>query len=143
MASALCLNPDRPLIRHRPIYAIPCDERYFVEVRSWYPSYRGAADYITSTRCRRIGLWTGWNDWEYPLWAFLRDRSRDAVEIRHVQVANASATMARTERSAFSPCVLVYVKHWGSRSTFRIPTGFARVWQKDSITIFRPVMSEP
>src|SRR4029079_17605623 len=85
----LFLNPDRPLVRHRPIYAIPRDERYFVEVRRLYPSYRAATDYIVSTGCHRIGMWSGWNDWEYPLWALLRNRSFD-VEIRHVQVESAS-----------------------------------------------------
>jgi len=38
---------------------IPRDERYFVEVQGWYPSYRSAAGYIAATGCRQIGLWTG------------------------------------------------------------------------------------
>lgn len=139
----LFLNPDRSLVRHRPVYAIPRDERYFVEVRGKYPSYRGAADYIVAAGCRRIGLWVGWNEWEYPLWALLRNRSLDGVEIRHVQVANASARMTHTESSGFSPCMLVSVRNWPTLGSFKIPPDFARVWQKDSIAIFRPVMSEP
>lgn len=139
----LFLNPDRPLIRHRPVYAIPRDERYFVEVRGLYPSYRGAADYIAATGCRRIGLWTGWNDWEYPLWAFLNDRSLDRAEIRHVQVTNVSARMTNAEQDGFVPCVLVYVRNWPDKSSFRVPAGFARAWQKDSITVFRPLEFPP
>jgi hypothetical protein len=139
---SLFLNPDRSLIRHRPIYAMPRDERYFVEVRGLYPSYRAAADYIASTRCRQIGLWVDWNDWEYPLWALLRNRSLE-VEIRHVQVENPSARMTRTERSGFVPCVLVYMKNWTDKTSFRIPTGFAKAWQQDSITVFRPLGFPP
>jgi hypothetical protein len=136
---ALLLNPDRPLIRHRPVYAIPREERYFVEVLSKYPSYRGAADYITAAGCRRIGLWVGWNDWEYPFWALLRDRSFDGAEIRHVQVVNKSATMSHTEGGAFSPCILIAVKTTDARGSLKVPPDFTRVWQKDSIEIFRPV----
>lgn len=80
---------------------------------------------------------------EYPLWALLRNRSLDGMEIRHVQVANASARMTRTERGGFSPCMFVSLKNWGARASLKIPLGFARVWQKDSITIFRPVMDGP
>ena len=144
----LFLNPDRSLVRHHPVYEIPRPERYFVEVSNKYQSYRGAADYIAAAGCRQIALWTGWNDWEYPLWALLRDRSFH-VEIRHVQVANASARMAHTERSQFSPCMIVSVKNWDQRGTLKVPTGFSRVWQKDSIMIFGPAtgltssMSQP
>jgi len=138
----LFLNPDRPLIRHRPIYAIPRDERYFVEVRRLYPLYRAATDYITSTGCHRLGLWTGWNDWEYPLWALLRNQSFD-VEIRHVQVTTPSAHLTDTERSGFTPCALVSIKNWATSVPFQPPTGFARTWQKDSISIFRPVTDLP
>jgi len=135
---ALFLNPDRPLLRHRPVYAIPRDERYFAEVRSKFLPYRHAADYIAASGCRRIGLWIGWNDWEYPLWAFLQDRSLGRVVIRHVQVTNKSSRARQPERSAFSPCIFVSVNNWGERWAFSIPAGFDRVWQQDSIVIFRP-----
>lgn len=137
----LLLNPDRPLIRHRPIYAMPRDERYFVESRGLYPAYRAATDYITSSGCHRIGLWTGWNDWEYPLWALLRNRSFD-VEIRHVQVTQASARATGAERGDFTPCMLVALRNWGTQGSFITPKNFARTWQQDSIKIFRPVISD-
>jgi hypothetical protein len=137
----LLLNPDRSLIRHRPIYAIPRDERYFVESRGLYRSYRAATDYIASTGCHQIGLWTGWNEWEYPLWALLRNRSFD-VEIRHVQVTTASAQMIDAERGDFTPCMLVAIRNWNTQGSFVTPKGFARTWQQDSIKIFRPVISD-
>jgi hypothetical protein len=136
----LLLNPDRPLIRHRPVYAMPRDERYFVESRGLYPSYRAATDYITSTGCHRIGFWSGWNEWEYPLWALLRNRSF-AVEIRHVQVTTASARMTATERSGFTPCMLIAIRNWPTQGSFIIPKDFAPTWQQDSIRIFQPVVS--
>lgn len=95
-------NATRP-IDGRALYAtLPREQHYFIKRPSLFEEYRDAAKGIIAIGCQRVGLLSGSNSWEYPLWVMLRNRGFEGT-ITHETVRNISATLAvRSER----PCAM-------------------------------------
>jgi hypothetical protein len=66
-----------------------------------------AVEVLGDVRCQRVGLVRGGNDWEYPVWSFLRTRFGADVRVWHVMVENASSRLAGPEFD--DPCALLIV----------------------------------
>jgi hypothetical protein len=54
-----------------------------------------------------VGLVFGENTWEYPLWVYAQKAGLKDIRIEHVNVDNASASVAYP-RGSFDPCMLIY-----------------------------------
>lgn len=67
--------------------------------------YVGAASFIASRPCARIGLIIGFDHWEYPLWTALGAAPGSAHRLEHMGVDNVSAKKAD---ASFTPCALIY-----------------------------------
>jgi hypothetical protein len=137
---ALVLNPPRPLVVRRPIYAIARDRQYFAENYGLYPTYRDAADFLARSGCFDIGVWLRGDGEEYQLWTLLRERAAPAgrqVRIRHVQVGNESVQLAgRLAGENFRPCALVFVFPGVPASALPVPAGVNLLWERDSFRIY-------
>jgi hypothetical protein len=133
---ALLVNPTRPLLLHQPVFDVPRELQYFASNPDWYPSYRGAADFLKKAGCDKVGLKIGGNDFEYALWALLADRFGARPSIRHVQVTTESATGPATRQENFIPCAIVYIHSAPRQRPFVVPPDYRQTWQQDSIRIF-------
>jgi Dolichyl-phosphate-mannose-protein mannosyltransferase len=56
-------------------------------------TYHNLIDAVQRTQCQRIGLMSGEDDWEYPLWVLLRAKMGPDFRFKHVQVKNTSAKL--------------------------------------------------
>jgi hypothetical protein len=137
---ALVLNPPRPLVMRRPIYAIARDRQYFAENYQLYSTYRDAADFLARSGCFDIGVWLRGDGEEYQLWTLLRERAAPAgrqVRIRHVQVGNESVQLAgRLAGENFRPCALAFVFPGVPASALPVPAGVNLLWERDSFRIY-------
>lgn len=132
-------NPARPLIGQRAIYRIPRESRYFMESPWLEPFYQDLTSYVARTDCSRVGLWMRGNYLEYPLWALLKEKSRDMPEMQHVQVTNPSSVLS--EKSDFRPCLIVRIGDVKPPNPFVVPEGYSVKWTRDSAAIFGDLMA--
>jgi len=99
-------NATRPLLGNWSVFRVPRTEMYFASRPDVERGYLDTIDYLVATDRREIGLVLGGDDYEYPLWALLGQRSGGAVRFRHVNVANETAGLPASAED-FIPQALV------------------------------------
>jgi hypothetical protein len=70
------------------IWARTGDEILFTGHPDLFTAYQSAAVYVAQHGDSQIGLVTGGNDWEYPLWRLLRGLGIKDLRIEHVGMSN-------------------------------------------------------
>ncbi len=107
LSSVLC-NSSRPFIdcdTQKSIFTSRRYDQYFVNRPDLKESYLSTADFLNMQKCRNIAVTMGENDWEYPLWVFVRKMGDPIPRIEHVQVANRSGKIPLVN---FAPCILLH-----------------------------------
>lgn len=128
-------NATRPLIGNWSVFHTPRPWMYFASRPAIARDTLDAVDYLVATDKREVGLVLGGDDYEYPLWALLRQRSRGAVRIRHVNVANETATLPAPAED-FIPQALVTT---GPRRPVETVWGpYSPVWSSGPLTVLFP-----
>ncbi len=84
------MNQSRPLLGKRSIFIIPRIEQYFANRPSLKDPYLEKCGYLRSIGCYSIGIHTGPDTWEYPLWIIMRQNHAGNVRIEHIYVKNDS-----------------------------------------------------
>jgi hypothetical protein len=103
-------NSSRPLIGERNVFSMSRDRQYFANHPSLYDPYERSVQFLSSSRCSDIGLVSGGDDWEYPLWVLLRESERHQFRIEHVNVRNISRTESDKDPfRTFVPCAVIVV----------------------------------
>jgi hypothetical protein len=123
----LLFNDVRPLItvqipspEHAPymvssvtsvsILEAPRSSLYFYANHRLEAGFRRAVHLLEEQGCYRIGLFKGWDDWEYPLWPLLQTETTRRIRIEHVGVRGPSGELAEREPFAsFSPCAYLKI----------------------------------
>jgi hypothetical protein len=73
--------------------------------------YVRLAEEVRASGCRRIGLVTDYNDYEYPLWVMLDAKVPLEYRIEHLEVENESTPLLAEEPFAgFQPCLIVSLR---------------------------------
>ncbi len=76
------------------ILTLERDAMYFSGARRELAEpYRQVAETLGQSQCRRIGLYIGQDDWEYPLWVLLSQQFGKDFKLQHVGVDNESAQL--------------------------------------------------
>jgi hypothetical protein len=132
-------NRNRPLVGDRSVFSAPRQEQYFIHRPFRREQYEGMARMVKASGCREVGILSGEDDWEYPLWVLLDavDGRHPAVRVEHVNVQNASAAKGRVRRyRRFSPCVIVALD--GRHSTDVAVKGavYERQWSLGRVSVF-------
>ncbi len=99
-------NASRPIFGENSIFAHSREAQYFRNRPDIAASFLQTADYLTAAGCKRVGLITDIDSWEYPLWVLLRNRLGTGVYFEHVNVENASIEKALQSESE-KLCVVV------------------------------------
>jgi hypothetical protein len=94
-------NVSRPL--SIDYLQLPRAQQYFQIRSSLLPHYIQLVDTIVSTDCHAIGLLTGGDSLEYPVWALLKNKKYEA-RLEHIFVTDKSAMISVP---AFEPCLIV------------------------------------
>jgi hypothetical protein len=97
-------NASRPLVGPGSVLVVSRSDQYFSNRPDARDSFVAAVEGLLGTGCPTVGLVAQGDDWEYPLWALLRERGGEHVRIRHVGVQNVSARLPSPD---FEPCATV------------------------------------
>jgi 4-amino-4-deoxy-L-arabinose transferase-like glycosyltransferase len=57
------------------------------------PYQKAVSEIVDQSQCRKIGFAFSEDDWEYPLWILLKDKTAGSFRFRHVQVQNESSQL--------------------------------------------------
>lgn len=145
-------NAWRPIVSRHAIFTMPYERRLFPHSPNDYETFSGAADFIASQRCRKIGIIGDGSMIEYPLWKMVQRRLGKPLEIRHVGVLNPTRVAATQRDKSFRPCAVVQLYHLSPEALppdklkrefpygvpFR-PENMISAWVKDRITVYVPV----
>ena len=110
-------NPSRPLVSFKTplwnypsIFTISRQSLYFANNPESKHEFLAASSLITSGRFKNIGLKSGDESWEYPLWVLTRENGMDGPRIEHVDVTNVSQTIPKPP---FKPDCIVIITNSG------------------------------
>jgi 4-amino-4-deoxy-L-arabinose transferase-like glycosyltransferase len=127
-------NSTRPLLGDRNILTMKREAQYFAGRPELYKPYSDAAGFLKVIQCYRVGLISGPDDWEYPLWQILNPKNE--VHIEHVNVTNVSSQIPNA--GSFEPCAVIVLD--GTPASLQVEgRRFIRKWQQDHVLIFLPV----
>lgn len=90
---SILLNQSRPLVGPLGIFTVDRTQQYFVNRPGLAASYAQATSSLVAAGCRRVGLISGPDDWEYPLWVLMADQRSLSIRIWHVDVTNETAPL--------------------------------------------------
>ena len=99
----------RHLLGSKSIFHKPREERYFMMVNQRYKNFALAADRLKDLGCRDIGLVTGEDDWEYPLWPLLQQRGMKNIRIEHIDISGPTSGL-KYPLGDFHPCAEVQIQ---------------------------------
>jgi hypothetical protein len=99
-------NASRQIIGRNSILFASRDELYFVERPSLRGPYRATADTLARMNCLDVGLISGSDSWEYPLWVLLREKMGNSVRMVGIDVHNESASIAPYDPR---PCAVLQI----------------------------------
>ena len=99
----LVRNLTRPLIGTGSVLSTPRSAQYFARRPEELDHYRALVERLDAEKCAAVGLKTGYDSWEYPLWALARS-SATATRFEQVLVVNATASLGEPDRAY---CALV------------------------------------
>jgi hypothetical protein len=114
------------------VFNAPRTDLYFVKWNVLQQPYDLAAKRAAETGCGRIALWSGGNDWEYPLWA-LMSRPDGTLEIEQVFVTNESS---REPGPGGAPCLLVDLTDDQPASVDLSGARFTKTWTAAGVTLY-------
>jgi 4-amino-4-deoxy-L-arabinose transferase-like glycosyltransferase len=100
----LLFNAQRPLLGQHSVLQVPRLSQYFVNNRSLEVPYLALTAQFADTGCTEVGLQTGSDDWDYPLWVLVRRATADRARVVYVDVRNVSAQLNST---AAPPCAIL------------------------------------
>lgn len=96
----------RPLVGPASVFRADRTGQMFRNRPERLQPYQDLAARIQASGCRRIGLVTDYNDYEYPLWILLDRGAERRFRIEHVEVENESAPLLKREPfRGFRPCL--------------------------------------
>jgi len=101
---AFC-NSTRPLVMRLsmlemgmfPLFKMDRNQFYFVRAPYLYGKYENISDEIKGKMVKNIGLITGEDTMEYPLWVLINQKSTLPFRIEHVDVKNKSGIIHSTD----------------------------------------------
>jgi hypothetical protein len=131
----LLSNQTRSLTARENIINTSRNDTYFNSRPSMRKPYIGAANFIKSQGCDRVGLAIGNDDWEYPLWVLMHD-NRKPVQIEHVDVTNVSSKASKYTERAFIPCAIFDITTNNLQQQVRANRTYIRKWSSDPVSVF-------
>jgi hypothetical protein len=133
LPTAINLTP-RYLPDGDTIFNAPRTDLYFGKRRSLEGPYADVAAAAAVKGCREIALWSGGDDWEYPLWV-LAGKSDGQVRVDHVLVNNESIN---AQRFGSKPCLLVVLIISLPQSVTIDGVEFTQTWIEEGVGLYEP-----
>ncbi len=130
-------NSSRPLMGDQSIRNRTRLDQYFNNRPKLEDAFLGAAYFLKSNKCGRIGLDIGINDWEYPFWPLLNPDANEAIRIEHVNVKNESGLISVLPNfSRFSPCAIISSRADQVEELATETGAYTKEWASSPISVF-------
>jgi hypothetical protein len=101
------LNPTKPIYGPESVFVADNAMQYFVYHKAYFrKSYLRATSYVNGQECRKLGLFLGPDDWEFPIWKLLKSNDETVFRIRHIGVTNVSRGIENS-RERFESCLVL------------------------------------
>lgn len=98
-------NPMRPIFGKNSLFVQKIEAQYFNNRPNIEKSYLEGVSLIKKSKCNRIGLNINGDDYEYPIWALLKEQK---PVIQHYPVDNITKVYYEFEKFAsFQPCAVI------------------------------------
>lgn len=137
-------NSTRPLIGKHNIFAVERIDQYFVTQPHYEIPYIEAANVVTSQKCSNVGLILTGTSFEYPLWVSFQ-RKNQKVNIRHINVNNASSSQANKSDGETTPCAIISIDRYKIATKKNLVAEninyreyWSKNWSKGLIQVFIP-----
>ena len=124
-------NPSRPLTGANNVLSSDRISQYFKNEPPLAIPYERAAALVRATQCTEVGLITGGNDWEYPLWV-LTGAANGCLRLEHIAVDNVSRRMS----VGFAPCAVIATRPEPDGEIAYRGTTYKKVLEADPVTVF-------
>jgi hypothetical protein len=118
-------------IRPRSILVEPREAQYFAPRPELQQPYREAILALTRLGCHRVGLVTGYDSWEYPLWALGRKPA-----LRFVHRESAKIRAGQTPVLAGESCATVVLDHPADWRPGQLSPEVTPIFASPSVTVW-------
>jgi hypothetical protein len=117
------------------IFNTPRIDLYFVKRPYLEGPYAEAVARAAQTNCREIALWSGADDWEYPLWV-LANQSGGQIRIDHIFIGNESIA---AHQFGSKPCLILDLTSAQPLSVALNGVRFTQLWSDAGVALYVPV----
>ena len=127
---------DRMMFSPKNILNTPRIDQYFINNPQLKDHYMGAADFIKSRGCNRVGMHLHEDDWEYPFWVLLRQKNDSYIRIEHVLVSNISSSLINVERfKGFVPCAVISLVTGNANKVVIYGYTYHKAWSSGPVSV--------
>jgi hypothetical protein len=126
-------NASRPVIGANSVLCSDRMSQYFKNRPDLAIPYERAAALVRGTQCTEMGLITGGDDWEYPLWV-LTGAARGRRRLEHIAVDNVSGRIPVD----FTPCAVIATRPQLDEEIAYRGTTYKKVPEAGSVAVFLP-----
>jgi 4-amino-4-deoxy-L-arabinose transferase-like glycosyltransferase len=124
------LNEFRPILGEQNIFNTNRIYQYLRPVRNDKNNYINAANFVTQTECKNIGL--SLSSMEYPWWILL-NKPHQALRIENINVKNISSVKNRFyPYNNFLPCAIISVDSAPSEEIYTAGNSYMRGWYSEA-----------
>ena len=132
-------NSSRPLLGKNSVFTTSRTDQYFRNRPSIAGPYTESVEYISNLGCSDIGLIMGGDDWEYPFWVLLDEKSKEAFHIEHINVTNISKQkygdgFLGTQR----PCAILSLSADAPSTISLANSAYLKEQSFDSVSVYTP-----
>jgi 4-amino-4-deoxy-L-arabinose transferase-like glycosyltransferase len=131
-------NTTRPILGRDNIFTKSRMKQYFTSRPSLFEPYKEAVQIISELHGSDIGLIIGGNDWEYPLWVLLREKTNKIIRLEHVNVTNISQKYDKNHIDTLSQCAIFAINVDPLRQVSIGDVNYLRKWSYDSVSVYTP-----
>ncbi|MBF0486268.1 MAG: glycosyltransferase family 39 protein [Candidatus Omnitrophica bacterium] len=123
-------NNSRPISGEKTIFSFPWSYQYFWKRPDLLEPYHNAAQIITKSGCRHVGINIGGDSWEYPFWALTKE---SRVRFSYLKIEDGKVNYKQDDDL---PCLLLTEGSRGQNLIYDMKHHFRQIWNQNSVNIY-------
>jgi len=132
-------NGSRPLLEKNNIFTTSRIEQYFINRPNLSEPYSQSTQILSELHCSDVGLMMGEDDWEYPLWILLNEKTTGTIRLEHIQVNNNSRReVTDNQPGTFTPCAILSVNIQAQPGVLIGDKIYLHRWSAAPVSIYTP-----
>jgi 4-amino-4-deoxy-L-arabinose transferase-like glycosyltransferase len=130
-------NYRRPIIGTQSVLVTNRTDEIFRARPELQGGYERLAAFLNNEDCNQLGLISGSDSWEYPLWSMLKPLAAGGFHVEHVFVENESHRLLTHEAlSSFSPCLWLQIDFPELERSPLLSEDYIILWEDYGLVVF-------